>query len=299
MSSNDPGQAEIDAATVSRLLHEQFPHLAGHTVTAIPSAGAGNALFRLGDDLLVRLPRHRGTVMAIGIELEWLPWLARQLPLAIPVPVAAGTASATFARPWAIFEWHDGAPLDSNLENVDLADVAIRLGGFVAALQMIETTGAPISLRPHPLQNGDAEIRRNIDAFSAEGLLDQALAASVWEAVTTESPSESRVWIHADLFPMNLLTAKNRLSAVIDFDLMGVGDPAVDMLPAWALLTEQTRPLFREASHVDDRTWIRGRGFALAGALGVLRKYRGTGNRLVATGMHMLREVIADYQKAE
>ncbi|MGH7485443.1 MAG: phosphotransferase, partial [bacterium] len=116
MSSHDTGPVEVDAVMVSRLLQEQFPHLAGRTVTAIPSAGAGNALFRLGDDLLVRLPRHRGTVMAIGIELKWLPWLARQLPLAIPVPVAAGAASATFTRPWAIFEWHDGAPVDSDPE---------------------------------------------------------------------------------------------------------------------------------------------------------------------------------------
>jgi len=96
---------------------------------------------------------------------------------------------------------------------------------------------------------------------------------------------------------MNLLADRARLSAVIDFDLMGLADPAIDMLPAWTLLTAQTRPLFREASGVDDDTWIRGRGYALSAALGAVRKYRAADHPQAVAGRHALTQTIADYQQ--
>lgn len=295
MSFVDAGGIEIDAAAVARLVAKQFPRWADRAVTAVPSAGTANALFRLGDDLVVRLPRHRGATAAIDLELTWLPWLATQLPLAVPVPLAAGAPDELFPRPWAVFEWLNGAGLDVH-EDVDLVDVAVRLGQFVAALRNIEITGAPASLRVNPLQGDGRDVRCNVGALSAEGMVDERLALAMWESVAATSPSRP-VWIHGDLFPMNLLADRGRLCAVIDFDLMGAGDPAIDMLPAWALLTARTRPLFRAASGVDDHTWIRGRGHAFAGALRMQRKYRETGHPLVATASRMLTQTIADYQQ--
>jgi aminoglycoside phosphotransferase (APT) family kinase protein len=96
---------------------------------------------------------------------------------------------------------------------------------------------------------------------------------------------------------MNLLADRGRLSAVIDFDLMGTGDPAVDMVPAWTLLTAATRPLFREASGVDDDTWMRGRGWALRAALGAVRRYRTEGHPQAAVGRHALTQTTADYRQ--
>jgi aminoglycoside phosphotransferase (APT) family kinase protein len=289
------GARAIDAATVARLVAGQFPHWADRVVTAGPSDGTGNALFRLGDDLLVRLPLHRGATAAVEMELTWLPRLATYLPLAIPVPVAVGEPDELFPGPWAIFRWLDGASLDGR-PDVDLVDVAAHIGRFVAVLRNIEIAGAPASLRVNPLLGDGRDVRDNIRALAAAGVVDEAAARAVWESAVAVAPGD-RVWLHGDLLPMNLLAHNGRLCAVIDFDLMGVGDPAIDMLPAWALLTAQTRPVFRDASGVDEDTWIRGRGFALCVGVRAARRYRGANHPVAAVASHMLTEVIADYRQ--
>ena len=292
-------QLSVSVATVRELLDQQFPHWADRPITEGPSVGAGNALFRLGDDLVVRLPLHLGSAAAVDMELTWLPWLASQLPLAVPIPVAAGAPDEVFPRPWAVFRWLRGVGLDT-YANIDLVDVAVRLGQFVAALRNIEVTGAPASLRPHPLQGDGSEVRSDIRALSAEGMVDEALATAVWDSALAALAAPSYhlpVWIHGDLFSMNLLADRGALSAVIDFDLMGAGDSAVDTVPAWTLLTAETRPLFREASGVDDDTWIRGRGWALKAGLGAVRRYGVGGHPQAVTGRYALSQTIADYRQ--
>jgi aminoglycoside phosphotransferase (APT) family kinase protein len=252
-------------------------------------------LFRLGDDLVVRLPLHPGSAAAVDVELTWLPWLASQLPLAVPIPVAAGVPDDVFPRQWAVFRWLRGVGVDT-YHDVDLVDAAVRLGQFVDALRSVQVTGAPASLRPHPLRGDDSEVRSDIRALGAGGVVDEALATAVWNSARAAPSGLLPVWIHGDLFPMNLLGEQGVLSAVIDFDLMGAGDSAVDMVPAWTLLTAETRPLFREASGIDDDTWIRGRGWALKAGLGAVRRY-GVGHPRAAVGRHALSQTIADYRR--
>ena len=294
MSADQPS---VSVATVRELLDQQFPHWADRPLTEGPSAGAGNALFRLGDDLVVRLPLHPGSAAAVDMELTWLPRLAPRLPLAVPIPVAAGAPDEVFPRPWAVFRWLRGVGVDT-YQDIDLVDAAIRLGQFVAALRNVEVTGAPASLRPHPLQGDGSEVRSDIRALSAEGIVDEVAATAVWDSALAVPSCHRPTWIHADLFPMNLLADRGALSAVIDFDLMGAGDSAVDMAPAWTLLNSETRPLFREASGVDDATWIRGRGWALKAGLGAVRRYGAGGNPRAVTGRYALSQTIADYRQA-
>jgi aminoglycoside phosphotransferase (APT) family kinase protein len=287
-------QLGVPVAMVRELLHRQFPRWADRPLTEGPSGGAGNALFRLGDDLVVRLPLHPGSAAAVDRGLTWLPWLAPQLPLAVPIPVAAGAPDEVFPRPWAVFRWIRGVGVDT-YRDVDLFDVAGRLGQFVAALRSVEVAGAPASLRPHPLQGDGSEVRTDIRALGAAGMVDPASATAVWDGALAASSYRFPVWVHGDLFPMNLLVDRGALSAVIDFDLMGAGDSAVDMVPAWTLLTAGTRPLFREASGVDDDTWIRGRGWALKAGLGAVRRH-GVDSRhpQAVTGRYSLSQIIAD-----
>ena len=294
-TTGNTGRLSVSVATVRELLDQQFPHWADRPLTEGPSAGAGNALFRLGDDLVVRLPLHPGSAAAVDVELTWLPWLAPQLPLAVPIPVAAGAPGELFPRPWAVFRWLRGVGVDT-CAGIDLADVATRLGRFVAALRDIEVAGAPASLRPHPLQGDGSEVRVDIRALSAEGLVDEAPATAVWDSALAAPPHHLPAWIHGDLFPMNLLVDRGALAAVIDFDLMGAGDSAVDMVPAWTLLTAETRPLFREASGVDDDTWIRGRGWALKAGLGAVRRFGVGGHPQAVVGQRSLSQIIADYR---
>jgi aminoglycoside phosphotransferase (APT) family kinase protein len=293
MNANQPS---VSVATVRELLDRQFPRWADRPITEGPSGGAGNALFRLGDDLVVRLPLHPGSEAAVDVELTWLPWLASQLPLAVPIPVAAGAPDELFPRQWAVFRWLRGASLDT-CHDVDPVDVAVRLGRFVGALRSIEVAGAPASLRPHPLQGDGSDVRSDIRALGAEGIVDEALATAVWDSARAAPSCHLPVWIHGDLFPMNLVTERGTLSAVIDFDLMGAGDSAVDMVPAWTLLTAETRPLFREASGVDDATWIRGRGWALKAGLGAVRSYGVSGHPRAAVGRYALSQTTTDYRQ--
>jgi aminoglycoside phosphotransferase (APT) family kinase protein len=289
-------QSPVSVATVRELLNRQFAHWADRPIREGPPAGAGNAMFRLGDDLVVRLPLHPGSAAAVDVELTWLPWLAAQLPLAVPVPVAAGAPDELFDRPWAVFRWLPGASLDTN-PYVDPADLAVRLGQFVGALRDVEVAGVPASLRPHPLESDRGEVRADIRALGAVGMVDEVLADAVWDSALAAPACRLSTWIHGDLFPMNLLADHGALSAVIDFDLMGAGDPAVDMVPAWTLLTAETRPLFREASGVDDDTWARGRGWALKSGLGAVRRYGVGGHPRAVVGRYALSQTITDYRQ--
>jgi aminoglycoside phosphotransferase (APT) family kinase protein len=268
----------MSVAVVRALVDRQFAQWAGRPVTEGPSAGAGNALFRLGDDLVVRLPLHPGSAAAVGLGLTWLHWLAAQLPLAIPVPVAAGEPDDVFPWPWAVHRWIRGTPLDP-YGDVDRADAAVRLGRFVAALRDVDVAGA------------DAR------ALGAAGLVDEGAAVAVWDSALAAPSCDRPTWVHGDLFPMNLLAEGRVVSAVLDFDLMGAGDSAVDMVPAWTLLTPQTRPLFRDAAGVDDDTWLRGRGWALKAGLGAVRRYGMGDDPRAVVGRYALAQIIADHRR--
>jgi aminoglycoside phosphotransferase (APT) family kinase protein len=291
-------EINIDSSLVRQLIANQFPQWAALPILEVSSTGTDNAIYRLGEDMVVRLPRLARAAEMVDREQRWLPRLAPLLPLITPVPLARGRPDGQYAYPWSVYRWVDGETL-ADQPQVDLHDVAVRLGRFVAALQRIDTTGGPPSPRAMPVSNHDDEdVRSTIRHLASKGLLDPAAATAAWEAALAapvwERPS---VWIHGDLYPANLLAAHGRLTAVIDFGLLGLGDPACDMLPAWAVLTAPTRDLFRAHAGVDDDTWLRGRGWALSAGLGAVRVYGAINPGLASAGRHAIAETIADFQR--
>ncbi|NML50070.1 aminoglycoside phosphotransferase family protein [Streptomyces sp. R302] len=254
----------IDEPLVRRLIAAQFPHWAGLDVRQVASAGTDNAMFRLGDDLVVRLPKAEWATGQIEREHRWLPRLSPSLPLATPTPVGTGVPGEDFGRPWGVYRWLDGA--DAWAAPVkDLAHAAEALGRFGVALRTVDVTGGPRSFRGGAVTEWEeGAFPSAAAALAAAGLLGERAALAAWDQVLA-LPAWDRppVWLHGDLLPGNLLTRDGRLTAVIDFGGLGTGDPAADLLPAWTLLTPATRPLFRTASAVDDATWARGRGWAL------------------------------------
>ncbi|MFC9733787.1 aminoglycoside phosphotransferase family protein [Streptomyces roseolus] len=258
----------IDTARVRRLIAAQFPQWAALDVREVASAGTDNALFRLGDDLVVRLPKAEWATGQIEKEHRWLPRLSPSLPLATPVPVGTGVPGEGFGRPWGVYRWLDGA--DAWAAPVtDPAHAAEELGRFGVALRAADATGGPCSFRGGAVTDWeDGALPAAVEALAAAGLLDAPTALAAWDEVLA-LPAWDRppVWLHGDLLPGNLLTRDGRLTAVIDFGGLGTGDPAADLLPAWTLLTAATRPLFREASRLDAATWARGRGWALCWGL--------------------------------
>jgi aminoglycoside phosphotransferase (APT) family kinase protein len=281
----------MDHRQLVPLLAEQFPPWAGLALTRVRSVGTDNSIYRLGTDLSVRLPRHAAAARAIEKERRWLPRLGPLLPLEIPVPVGHGVPAHGYLYPWAVYRWLNGTNLVEAAEapsDVDLHDVAGRLGRFVAALHRIDPAGGPPSFRGGPVRDLDDRVRREIDDLPDAGRLREA-----WESTLAAPAWSGRpVWLHADLYPTNLLAVAGRLSAVIDFGGLGVADPACDTLPAWALLTPSTRPAFRAEVDVDEATWVCGRGWALALGIGAAHFYQVTNPVLAAVGRHTIAEVL-------
>lgn len=290
-------EIEIDEALVAALVTEQFPEWAGLPVRRVASAGTDNAMFRLGDELCVRLPRRPGCVGQVEKDLRWLPELAPRLPLKLPLPLALGKPGAGFPFTWGVYGWLAGQ--ESAFELLaDPVREAHTLARFLKALQAIDTGEAP---RPGelgfgrgtPLAPRDAEVRASLAALEGDGETDTAAALASWEqSLDAAEYAGPPVWIHGDLLPGNLLVHEGRLTAVIDCAGLVAGDPAGDLLPAWSLLRGASREAFRAALGVDDDTWLRGRGWALSIALIALPYYRDTNPGFVRMCRGILAELL-------
>ena len=259
-------EVEIDEALVRRLLAGQFPEWADLPLRRVEPAGTVHAIFRLGDDLSVRLPRRNGPTEPGGKELDWLPRLAPLLPLEVPVPVAQGRPSEAYAWFWDVYTWVEGdtAPV----EEIDAVQAARDLAAFVAALQRIDPTGAPRG-RGIPLAERDIEIQHRLARFDG----DPAVAAEWQRALTAPPWKGPPVWHHGDLDARNWLVRDGRIRAVIDWGSTGVGDPACDVMVAWKLHSHEARDAFREALPTDGATWERARGWAVSQAVAALSYY--------------------------
>lgn len=265
-------ELEIDEALVRRLLTEQFPEWADLPLSRVEPAGTVNAIFRLGDELSVRLERRKGRAEPGSKELDWLPKLAPQLPLEIPVPVAQGRPSRAYPWFWDVCTWLEGET--EPVEAIDAVQAARDLAALVAALQRVNPAGAPEG-RGIPLAQRDEEIRYWLARFDGDPVVgeewERALAAPPWEGPP--------VWHHGDLDVRNWLVRGGRICAVIDWGSMGVGDPACDVMVAWKLHSCEARDAFREALPTDDATWERARGWALSQAVAALAYYTPENNR--------------------
>ncbi|XVV08526.1 aminoglycoside phosphotransferase family protein [Actinoplanes sp. CA-131856] len=280
----------IDAALAAGLLEAQFPQWAGLPLRAVEQGGSDHVIFRLGDELAVRLPRHEGAIGQAVKESVWLPRMAPALPLAVPEPVAVGRPGLGYPWHWSVARW-----LDGEVATVDLADspeAAGALAAFLRSLQRFPLDGAPPGDGP-PLPERDRETRRAI--ANVAGVFDAAALTSVWQTAL-DAPAWDRppVWFHGDFHIGNVLTVAGRVSAIIDFGGLGAGDPARDMMMAYTLLSGSSRPVFRDALGVDDATWARGRGWALTTGLNAYCSYAATDARVATQTTRQITETVTD-----
>ncbi|MFG2484752.1 aminoglycoside phosphotransferase family protein [Streptomyces virginiae] len=286
----------VDEDLVRRLIAGQFPRWADLPVERLPSPGTVNVMYRLGDDMVIRLPMLAGGAEDVAMEREWLPRLAPRLPTPVPEILGAGEPADGYPWSWSVLRWLAGANPEAGALREPVA-LARDLAAFVAAMRSITLLGAPKAYRGGSLALLDAPTRAAIEQLRRipeEGVDCDAVAA-VWEdALRAPEPDGPPVWLHADLTPGNLLVAGGRLSSVIDFGCMGVGDPACDLFPAWNLLPADARAVFRAELGVDDATWRRGRGRTLSQALNALPYYRTTNPAMAANARHVIREVLGE-----
>jgi aminoglycoside phosphotransferase (APT) family kinase protein len=291
-----PGEFPIDDSLVRRLLAAQFPRWAKLPLKRFPSAGTVNALYRLGDDLAVRLPRIEGGAEDVDKEAHWVPRLAPLLPAAVPEILASGTPGEGYPWPWMVQRWLDGEPPCAG-RLTDPLSLAADLGAFVAALRRVRLPDGPTAYRGVPLSTVDAMTRAALDEL--RGTIDTAAATAAWEtALAAPAWTGPPMWVHSDLMPGNLLTRGGRLDAVLDFGTVGIGDPACDLIPAWNLLPAEARDTFRQAAGADDAGWARGRGWALSMALIQLPFYRVTNPVIAANAEHVIHAVLTEADTA-
>ena len=288
-----PGMHPIDVNLVRRLIAEQFPRWAGLAVERIPSGGTVNAMYRLGDDMVVRLPLVQGGANDVSMERTWLPLLAPHLPTTVPEVLGEGQPAQGYPWPWSVYRWLAGENPEAGALSEPVL-LAADLAEFVAAMRSITLPGAPQAHRGGPVASLDAETRAAIEELRGipqEGV-DCDAATAVWEeALRAPGWDGPPVWLHADLMPGNLLVDGGRLTSVIDFGCLGAGDPACDLFPAWNLLPAKAREVFREALSVDDATWTRGRARTLSQALIALPYYRQTNPAMARNARHVIRTV--------
>ncbi|MEO7572712.1 MAG: aminoglycoside phosphotransferase family protein [Acidimicrobiales bacterium] len=287
-------EIDIDVALVRALLAEQHPDLAHLAVTAVAS-GWDNDIFRLGDELTARLPRRLMASALVLNEQRWLPLLAPRLPLAVPVPVRVGVPSEALSYPWSwtVGPWLPGSPLEQSPPD-HLADAAMALGAFLAALHRPAPAdapanpyrGVPLADRADRFERGLGDLGDTVDGPALRRLWHELVATPAWPGPP--------LWVHGDVHPLNLLVHEGRLTAVIDFGDLTAGDPASDLAGGWTFLPTAERAVFRAAAGmhglVDDDTWSRARGWALALGVAVANG----DDRVAAFGRRALRAALED-----
>ncbi|WP_448321147.1 aminoglycoside phosphotransferase family protein [Streptomyces sp. CO7] len=255
---------EITADLVRDLLLEQHPDLAGLALREV-AGGWGNQMWRLGDDLAVRMPRQEGASALLRKECRWLPVLGPRLPLPVPHPVRIGEPSPRFPRPWAVMTWVPGEPLDhSSISRGD--DAADTLAAFLSALHTEAPEDAPISEdrggHPGKCTDGFEYFFHAVAPAALAGLADDIRA--VWDdAVAAPEWEGPPLWVHGDLHPANVVVSDGTLTGAIDFDALFAGDPAWDLAAAWVILPAGAVSRFFDAyARADEGTIRRARGLA-------------------------------------
>ncbi|MFI6620978.1 aminoglycoside phosphotransferase family protein [Streptomyces sp. NPDC050528] len=263
---------DITEDLIRDLLREQHPDLADRPVE-LGARGWDNQVWRLGDDLAVRLPWATENADALlRKEYAWLPGLAPHLPLPIPVPQRLGQPSERFPRPWLVTTWVPGEPAD-RAPATRGAEAAVALADFLTALHRPAPEGAPKGHdRGGPLADHTEGFLRGLASAADMGLIpDPEAVRAVWEdAVAAPEWTGPALWLHGDLHPANIVTANGTLAGVIDFGDLCVGDPAYDLAATWILLPDGATDLFHAAYRPtpDAATLRRARGCALMRALG-------------------------------
>ncbi|TWF54743.1 aminoglycoside phosphotransferase family protein [Neorhizobium alkalisoli] len=283
MTDNDslPADEALVRNLLSGLEPLEFGAWAQLPVQRLVSSGTDNALFRIGNDLVLRLPRRRSAIALAAKELDWLPHLAG-LPLEIPTLRYRGMVpnEPGIDRAFGICDWMEGE-IAVPRAIADPREAALSLAAFLKALHQKDTTGAPPA--------GACNSRRGIALAELTDItlpaieivadeVDILRAKALWEEASSQAYDGLPRWLHGDLKADNLIARHGKLTGVIDWGLSAVGDPAADYASAWSWVDPSARETFRDACSLTDADWLRGRGWALYGAVIALSYYRGGRN---------------------
>lgn len=256
----------FDEHLVRSLVREQHPDLAALELREV-DGGWDNQMWRLGDELAVRMPRTPRAPSLLRKEHRWMPVLAPLLSLPVPAPVRIGEPSARFPHPWTITSWVPGEPADRTPVTCG-RHAADGLASFLRALHQPAPAEAPANPnRGVPLAALTHDPDKLFQAVNGSGELrhvwDEAVSAPEWQGPP--------VWLHGDLHPANVVVADGTLAGVLDFGELCAGDPATDLSAAWVLLPSGAGTRFLDAyANTDEAMVRRARGWAVLRGLGLI-----------------------------
>lgn len=257
----------INTTLAKKLISSQFSQWVDLKINSVEFSGHDNRTFRLGDEMLIRLPSAEIYAAKVAIEQKWLPQLAPHLSLKIPQPVALGKPTTDYPYPWSIYRWIEGDSANNlMIDDLTLQKIASQLAAFLNELHKVDITDSPMP-GAHNFFRGahpkfyDSEARSAIKKL--ENFIDFGAAISLWEKSLNSEWKKNPIWIHGDLSSGNILIKNDQLTAVIDFGGMAIGDPACDLVIAWTFFKNKSRKIFKENLQLDHETWNRARAWAL------------------------------------
>ena len=260
-------EVEISTKLVSNLLATQFPQYSKLELRPISPGGHDNRTFRLGQEMLVRLPSAERYKQQVIVEQNWLPLLSRYLSTNIPTPPHIGHECDIYPWKWSIYSWLPGNSLQQvSLTLAESTRLAQNLAEFIVELHRAPTQNAPLG-GPHNFYRAchpsiyDQETRYYIKTL--QNIIDAKQTLQLWEEAINSKWACAPVWVHGDLSAGNILLLNNKLSAVIDFGCMSIGDPACDLTPYWTMFEGQARQVFADTLCMDNDTWARSRAWVL------------------------------------
>ncbi|HJE59662.1 MAG TPA: aminoglycoside phosphotransferase family protein [Nocardiopsis listeri] len=272
MPSPTPPLSEVATSreVVRALLREQHPDLADREITD-PVEGFDMAVFRLGEDLAVRLPRHREAVASLAVEVRWVRELSEGWTFPTQRIVRTGVPSEVFPWNWAVTSWLPGRiaarhPLD--------ASAAPDLGRALVEIHRPAPADAPFDVEQSiRLAERDPVLRRFLRTLPAVGagrgpMVAPGAVEELWGRALAVPDDAPRVWIHGDLHPFNVISDEGRFGGIIDWSDIARGDPAVDLGFLWLLLRrDAVGEAYRAYGGLDEATEARARGIGLVKAV--------------------------------
>lgn len=288
----------ITLPLVQQLIREQFPDFSMLTIQPVKVQGHDNRTFRLGNDMLIRLPTEEAYALKVTKEQALLPQLAPHLTVTIPMPLKLGRPSDAYPFHFSIYQWTDGQSANQvKTDQQSKQHLALGLASFLKELQSIDTTnglppgqhnwwrGDHVSVYDQQTRSQIAELKDSIDSHRALALWEKALS-SRW--------SKTPVWIHGDFASGNILIKDGKLSGIIDFGGIGIGDPACDLVILWTFLEGKSREVFRRSIGLDTDTWTRARGWALWKATFELCQRNDKNDQASMTQQRIINDVLDD-----
>lgn len=257
----------IDEKLVKALIQSQFPNWSNLDIKPVENMGHDNRTFHLGDKMSVRLPSGKSYSYQSTKEQIWLPFLSDRLSFNIPQIVAVGKESDIYPFTWSVCKWLDGdLPSTNNITDMNL--FAYDLASFLKELQSIDCCGGPLAGEHNFHRGGDISVYNLgylelVDNLCDVIGIDKSLLLEIWNLGLSSKWMKKPVWVHGDLVSTNMLVLDGKLSAVIDFGILGVGDPACDLSMYWTFFDKESREIFKSKLNLDESTWDRARAWVI------------------------------------